>query len=133
MTAYQVVCSADDRTEWLGDRAAGIGASESPVLLGLSTFASIMGLWGQKRGIIPLENDEETDRMRWGLKLEPLVAAEYERQTGRKLRRWAQLLRSNEYHYLLATPDYAWLREDGSTVPVEIKCTDFSHKSDWAD
>ena len=128
---YEVVCSADDHAAWLEARKTGIGASESPVLLGLSSFASVMELWGQKRGLIPLAG-EETERMRWGLKLEPLVAEEYQRQTGRRLERWSALLRSKEFPYLLATPDYLWSREEGC-VPVEIKCADFSHKSDWAD
>ena len=130
---YEVICSTDDRAAWLQHRIQGIGASESPVLLGLSTFSSMMEIWGQKRGLIPLDSQEETERMHWGLRLEPLVAEEYQRQTGRRLTRWAELLRSTAYPYLLATPDYRWEREDGAIIPVEIKCTDFSRKSDWAD
>jgi putative phage-type endonuclease len=129
---YTTVCPSDDREAWLAARLTGVGASESPVLLGLSTFASVMSLWGVKAGRIA-QDDEPSDRMRWGVILEPHVAEEYERKTGRSLRRWASLLRSVAEPYMLATPDYAWTDEQGAVIPVEIKTTDFSRRADWAD
>ena len=126
------VCSADERPAWLKARLSGVGASESPVLLGLSTFASIIELWGYKSGRLIQDDSEQTDRQRWGVILEPHVAEEYERRTGRSLRRVAELLRSSKHPFMLATPDYAWESPDG-IVPVEIKTTDFSRRSDWVD
>jgi putative phage-type endonuclease len=128
------VCSADDRAAWLKARTTGVGASESPVLLGASGFASIIELWGYKVGRLVEEDAEQTERQRWGVILEPHVAEEYERRTGRQLRRMAALLRSTEHPFMLATPDYLW---DGGPdlglIPVEIKTTDFSRRSEWVD
>jgi putative phage-type endonuclease len=126
-TAYDVVCSAGNRPAWLKARLSGCGASDSPVLLGASGFSSPIELWGQKTGRI-LAEPAETDRMLWGQRLEPLVAEEYERKTQRVLIRSGMLLRSTRWPFMLATPDYFW-----ENAPVEIKTTDFSHRSDWQD
>ena len=131
-TPYETVIDSSDRAAWLEARRTGIGASDSPVLLGLSTYSSPVQLWAEKVGRTVSDDSEQTDRQRWGIKLEPLVAEEYERQTGRQLNRWATLVRSTRWPFMLATPDYSTFI-DGIHAPVEIKTTDHSRASDWAD
>lgn len=123
------VCTADDREAWLKARLLGVGASDSPVLMGASKYSSPVELWGIKTGRLPESVDDENERMLWGQRLEPLVAEEYERRTGRQLVLWGWLLRSAVEPFMLATPDY----HDLGGTPVEIKTTDASRKRDWVD
>ena len=130
---YTVLARSEDRAAWLEARQKGVGASDTPALMGLTQYASAVSLWAQKTGRV-VEDDEafEDERMRWGTKLEPLVAEEYDRQTGRGVTRWGELLSYSELPFILATPDY-WTVQDGVRIPVEIKTTDVSRGSDWAD
>lgn len=124
---YETVCPASDRAAWLQARTTGIGASESPVLLGASSFSSPVTLWGEKTGRLPVDETDENERMLWGQRLEPLVAEEYERRTKRGLIPWGDLLRSTRLPFMVATPDYATIEG----IPVEIKTTDGSRVRDW--
>src|SRR4026209_2486088 len=72
------------RKDWLAVRRSAIGASEAPVLLGLVPWKSPMQLFAEKLELV--EQDAETDAMRWGLILEGPVADHYEQETGRRLR-----------------------------------------------
>src|SRR3990167_6761392 len=128
--AFAVLADASERESWLKARPRGVGASESPILMGASKFSSPIELWGIKTGRLPESVDDENERMLWGQRLEPLVAEEYERKTGRQLSPWGKLLQSTEQPVMIATPDYQIV---GQNVPVEIKTTDASRVKDWSD
>lgn len=72
------------RAEWLKARASGIGGSEAAIILGASTWGSPYQLWQDKTGLAPVE-DFDTEVLRFGRVVEPLIAAEYEKLTGRQL------------------------------------------------
>lgn len=61
--------------EWVADRRNRIGASEAAAACGLSTYMSRFRLWEIKRGLV--EPEPETEAMRWGTLLEPLVLREW--------------------------------------------------------
>ncbi|MCR4340193.1 MAG: YqaJ viral recombinase family protein [Gemmatimonadaceae bacterium] len=128
---YESLVSAASRDEWLKARKSGVGASESAVLTGASKWGSAIGLWGIKTGRLPDVDLDDNERVMWGQRLEPLVAEEYERRTGRKLLQWGWLLRSKLVPFMLATPDYRLADEPG--IPVEIKTTDGTRIKDWQD
>lgn len=69
------------REQWLEGRRHSIGASEVPTVLGLNPFDTPLQLALRKRGDIP--DKEETEAMRMGHKLEPVVAELYCEETGR--------------------------------------------------
>lgn len=103
-----------DRAAWLAERRKGIGASESAAALGVSPYETPLNLYLRKLGFMP--DAEETEPMRWGSLLEPLIAAEYERRTGKRVVEQQVFLRSP------VTPLFATL--DGMTDaghPVEFK------------
>lgn len=82
-TAATPVESIDERAEWLAARKTGIGGSDAPVVMGVSPWKSPYALWCEKTG---LESDfVDNEVTRWGRLLEPVIADEYERITGRKL------------------------------------------------
>ena len=65
--------------EWHAARANGLGGSEVAAALGLSPWESPFSLWHRKKGNLPPV--AETEAMRWGKLLEPVVIAEWERQS----------------------------------------------------
>ena len=103
----------DDR--WIEARRTGIGGSDAPVVLGLSRWRTPYELWREKRG----EGDPqpESDAMRWGRALEPLVRAEYIERTGRSVVVPDAIMRHARYPWMIATLDGI---TDGGRI-VEIK------------
>ena len=73
-----------DRAEWLKARAAGVGGSEAAIIMGASAWGSPYQLWSEKAGLVEVE-DFDNDILRFGRVVEPHIASEYERLTGRKL------------------------------------------------
>ena len=65
-----------DRDAWLRARRSALGASDSAAVCGLSPWSSALSVWLDKRGLVP--PTPMTPQQRWGLLLEPAVAAEFE-------------------------------------------------------
>jgi putative phage-type endonuclease len=70
-----------NRDEWLAWRKGGIGASEVPGILGLSSFASPWSIWAQK-AIPNMPAHETSERQQIGLDLEAAIATMFHRRTG---------------------------------------------------
>lgn len=66
--------------DWHSWRGKGIGGSDIGALLGLSRFSSPTRLWAEKTG--RLAPTEETQRLRIGKRMEPVLAAEFHDMTG---------------------------------------------------
>lgn len=65
-----------DRKEWLKWRQEGIGASDMPVIMGVSAYKTRYQLWEVKAGLRSAEeDDEETYITRKGNRLEPKTRA----------------------------------------------------------
>lgn len=102
MTAVRI-CDPDT-PEWLQARQTGIGASEAAAVCGLSEYATPLDIYLRKRGEI--DPPEETDAMRLGHLLEPVIASEFTRRTGiTPIRSPAGLYRREDEPWMLATPD----------------------------
>lgn len=95
----------DERDQWLEERRHSIGASEVSTVLGLNPFDTPLQLALRKRGDIP--DKEETEAMRMGHKLEPVVAELYAEETGRSVQDLGQYViqRNPEHPFLHATLD----------------------------
>ena len=108
------------RDKWLEERRDGIGASEVSTVLGLNPFDTPLQLALRKRGEIP--DKEETEAMRMGHKLEPVVAELYVEETGRETRYPGPyaIQRSPDHPFLHATLDrLVWKVPDH---PVDTDC-----------
>jgi putative phage-type endonuclease len=104
-----------DRAAWLERRRQTLGASDAAAALGLSPYCSPLQLYLRKIGSLP--EQEETEAMRWGTLLEPLLAREYTRRTGNEVLSQQIHTTHSDYPYLSATLD-------GITAaghPLEIK------------
>jgi putative phage-type endonuclease len=112
------------RAAWLEERRNGIGASEAPVVMGVSKFQSPLDLWAQKRGLVPADS-EGNEAMEIGLLLEPVILGLYARRRGVEIERPEPytLVRSKDKPFMFATFDGFQSLPDKGRGVVEIKAT----------
>ncbi|MEW2575350.1 YqaJ viral recombinase family protein [Streptomyces syringium] len=61
--------------EWTAARSGlVVTATEAAVIVGLSPWRSPLSLWHDKAGTLPVEEVKPTAAMRWGTRLEPVIA-----------------------------------------------------------
>lgn len=116
--------------EWLAERRKGVGASEASTIAGLNPYRSIFSLWAEKVGVEdpPLE----TEPMKWGKKLEPVIASAFQEETSLPVISIGEvtILRSKAVPWQQATLDRLVI--DGrKAVPLEIKTTSERNASQW--
>jgi len=116
------------RDEWLRARKKGIGGSDIAAIAGLSPWRSPMAVYLEKIGEIP--DQEETEAMYWGTKLEDIVAKEFTLRTGMKVQRVNAILQHPENPWMLANIDR---RIVGKKAGLECKTTSAYGKDQWED
>jgi putative phage-type endonuclease len=128
------VAASTSREAWLDDRLTGIGASESPIVLGLSPFKSLFQLWAEKTGEAP-RDDADNEPAEWGLRLERPICEAFAERTGRRVSLWPpySLVRHEELHWLVATPDAVQTDANRGHGLVQIKTTSAFNAADWSD
>lgn len=89
--------------EWLAERRKGIGASEIPVVLGLSPWGSPYELFYQKRGVVDGEFDNEA--MEMGRDLEEVILRRFAREHPDMLVFPGALYHHPDRPWQLSTPD----------------------------
>jgi putative phage-type endonuclease len=102
-------------TDFHERRRTGIGASDAAAALGVSIWQSPYGLWLEKLG--QGEIREETEPMKWGRLLEPIIAAEYSRRTGWTIEYSPPMMRHQVHAFMIAHLDG---RVDANRI-LEIK------------
>ena len=108
------------------DRPVLFGASEAAALLGVSKYQSPADLYWRKLG-----GDEpvDTDAMRMGRKLEPIILEEYVTQTGRSIIAPTPCYFHSDVPWLMATPDAI----GGDSWGVEAKASSFRMRDNTGD
>jgi len=114
------------RKEWLARRKSGIGASDSPNILDLTTWGSALSVYLDKIG----ESDDFdiTERMEIGLDIEDTIVKIFKKRTGLKVHRITKELWSKDHSFLFATPDG---RVVGQRAGIECKNIGIYDKSKW--
>lgn len=113
------VIETEDRADWLAKRRQGIGASDAAGVLGVSPWSSPVSLFADK---VLGEQESDTEIMRWGRKLEPLILEAFAEESEREVMPDGRLLRSTRWPFLQCTLDGIQSRE-GATASVECKNT----------
>jgi len=90
--------------EWLQARRKGIGGSDASIILGLNKYKTPFELWLEKTGQIDLQSST-SDAAYFGTLLEDLVAKEFEKRSGRKVRKRNVMFQHPKHHFLLANID----------------------------
>lgn len=123
------------REAWLQQRMSGIGASESPAVLGLSPWKSPFQLWAEKTGHVEPDSLEGNEPAEFGIRLEKPIAEAFADRTGREVNMWPayQLVRDPATPWLTCTPDATQEVPDRDTGLVQIKTASAYKSADWAD
>lgn len=112
-------------------RLSGIGASDAPIVLGLSPYMAPLQLKALKRGEV--DPPAETEAMRLGLLLEPVVAKLAEVRLATLLDRPVRLSARNRFRRRPGSPwQFCHVDRWLGTVPVELKTAPYSGAS-WGD
>lgn len=97
------------RDDWLEVRKHGIGSSDAAAAVGLNPYKSQLALWLEKTGrdadLPKPDPNDTTAPVYWGTLLEPIVAASYTKQTGRKVRKVNAVLQHPDIPWMLANID----------------------------
>jgi len=126
-----IMADSNDREVWLEARRLGLGASDTPGVLGVSPFSSPVSVAADKLGLVGPREDSEI--MAAGRRIESFIgewALEEMEKGGSPA---GMLLQSIKYPWLLATPDW-WVVEKDShgtkyEVPLQIK----NSMRDWGE
>lgn len=110
--------AAQGTPAWVSQRRGLVTGTDLAVLLGLSPYKSEAQLADEKRGLV--EQAPSTPVMRLGLALEPFLAVEYSRATGRRVRRVNKLRRHPSIDWAAASLDREAI---GEHRVVELKTT----------
>ena len=129
-----------DRPAWLAARATRVGASDAPIICGISTFESPFTLYHQKRATLAaLENEGEVEeRMYWGRTLEPVIIEKFSDVTHRPVGIvspavlvYPRVWEANPQ--IAATLDGLTVGDGGATVPLEVKNVSAFFADEWAE
>jgi putative phage-type endonuclease len=108
-----------------------IGASEAAAAIGLSDYETPLHIYLRKRKL--LSDKEETERMRMGKRLEPIILDEYGHQTGFKVQPTSQLLHWAEDPCISATPDADVFEASGVKFVVDAKSSTVRMSGKWGE
>lgn len=125
----------DDETAWKHARRRGIGGSDVGAICGINQYTSARHIYLQKTEQYESEFDGASqERMLFGHLLEPVVANEYSRRTGKKLAVANATMCHKEHNWALANIDRFILDDDGNPIGVlECKTAGEYMKDDWND
>ena len=125
----------DDEAGWLSARTKGIGGSDIGAICGVSPFTSARQVYLNKTGqfedaVKPGADAQE--RMRWGHLLEPIVADEFARRTGKKLTEVGATLAHKDFNWMRANVDRLIVDDDGKPYGIlECKTTGEYNNEEW--
>lgn len=96
---------AMERKHWLARRRAGIGSSDIAQVCGLSPWGGPLDVYCSK--VLELPDSGSSERMEWGLLLEPVIAAAYAERTGLHVVKPKEAITQHPEHpWMLASIDY---------------------------
>lgn len=100
-----------DRTQWLLTRRQGIGGSDAGIIMGLNKYKTAFELWLDKTDQV-LPDESAGEAAYWGNQMEEVVAKEFEKRTGKKVRRSNMMYQHPEHDFMLANVDRFVVGED---------------------
>jgi len=97
----------------LEERRSGVGGSDAATVLGINPYTTAYELYLDKIGEAPPEDETFLKESRyWGSVLEEPVANRYAEETGYKIQKSNNLIRSKEHPFMLANIDRKVVGED---------------------
>lgn len=126
---FAVLDKTKDMTElqWLKSRQQGIGGSDAGSILGVNKWRTPFQVYIDKTQEIT-EIGEQSEAAYWGTELEDMVAREFAKRTGKKVRRRNAILQSKEYPFMTANLDREVVGEKSF---LECKTVNAFGAKDW--
>ena len=119
--------------DWLAMRAADVTSTEVAALFGDSPYLTRFELWHAKRGTLQREF-EATERMKWGTRLEPAIAAGIAEDQGWTVKPLKVYARHATVERMGSSFDFEVDTGDGRRGILEIKNVDWLvFKNEWGD
>lgn len=111
-----------NQDEWLAERMKGIGASEAPIIMGVSRYKSRDQLWAEKMsGVVPPQLSNNAIDL--GHLLEIPLLQFYSQQTGHQVVHEGQVIyASDQFDFIRASPDGRGVSY-GAPGIIEVKTT----------
>ena len=106
-------------------RKNGIGASDSPIIMGYSSFKTPYELYLEKKGV--LEQTEESELQKWGNKLEPVIIDHFAEVNNMEVT-FPDTIYHPEYPFIFANLDGFCKKEN---AVVEAKMANSFMKKMW--
>ncbi len=113
--------------EWLEARTRGIGGSDAAVVLGLSKYKTPFELWLEKTGQVTPESSN-SEAAYFGTLFEDLVAKEFEKRSGKKVRKRNAMFQHPKHEFILANIDRFVL---GEKAILECKTASAFQAKEW--
>ncbi|MGB3782603.1 MAG: YqaJ viral recombinase family protein [Priestia megaterium] len=113
--------------EWLEHRQKGIGGSDAGAIAGLSKWKSPIGVYLDKIGESP-SGSSSSEAAYFGHVLEDVVAQEFSKRTGLKVRKRQAILQHPKHSFMLANVDRLII---GKKEGLECKTASEYLKNDW--
>nr|DAL87879.1 MAG TPA: Exonuclease [Caudoviricetes sp.] len=129
MSESMVSTAGMSRTEWLLKRTKGIGGSDAGVVLGLNKYKTPFELWLEKTGRVQPQ-EQGSEAIYWGNRMEDVVAREFARRTGKKVRNDNHMHFHSDYPFILANVDRL---VDHEPAVLECKTASAYLAKEWKD
>ncbi|MEG2811728.1 MAG: YqaJ viral recombinase family protein [Clostridium sp.] len=113
--------------EWLEARRYGIGGSDVSGICGLNNYKSPLNIYLDKVGE-HIGEHEQSEAAYWGNTLEEVVAREFTKRTGKKVRNRNVILQHKDYPWMLANLDRVVV---GENAILECKTASAYLLKDW--
>ncbi|GAK05201.1 phage-related protein [Geomicrobium sp. JCM 19037] len=128
MTQAMISTADLSREEWLNYRKRGIGGSDAAAVLGISKYKTPFEVWHEKSEDYVPDTDDPSEAAYFGNILEDVVATEFARRTGKKVRRKNFMLKHPTFHFMIADVDRVVVGEDAI---LECKTANQFLAKDW--
>lgn len=115
------------KLDWLRERQKGIGGSDVGAIMGVNKYKSPFQVYIEKTEPITEEN-EMSEVAYWGTELEDLVAREFAKRTGKKVRKDNKHLIHKDYPFMVANIDR---RVVGENAILECKTANQYKIGEW--
>lgn len=108
------------------ERTKGLGASDTPIIMGYSTYKTPYQLYLEKTGVIS-QDDEMTELQYWGNALEPIVIKRFAEENGVEIT-FPDTVYHPDYPFILANLD-GWIESEKAVV--EAKIANSFQRKEW--
>lgn len=118
-----------DKLQWLRERQCGIGGSDVGAILGVNKYKTPFEVYLEKTEPIT-EVGEQSESAYWGDQFEEVVAKEFEKRTGKKVRRDRKHYKHSDYPFMVANIDRKVV---GENAILECKTANQYLANEWQD